>query len=145
MGEGVEEDNILDVLSGLVEKSLVVARGGEQGDVRYRMLEPVRQYARDKLEEDGEGRKWLEAALAKDGLASVVLRIKALEALFWLTYDQWDLDRAEAVAQEAMQLGAQAEIDSSLAASLRIMLASPAWVGGRLRAGEGASRRKPRD
>src|SRR5215216_5124249 len=80
-----------------------------------------------------------------DGLASVVLRIKALEALFWLTYDQWDLDRAEAVAQEAMQLGAQAEIDSSLAASLRIMLASPAWVGGRLRAGEGASRRKPRD
>jgi non-specific serine/threonine protein kinase len=208
VGGGVEEDNILDLLSGLVEKSLVVARGGEQGDVRYRMLEPVRQYARDKLEEDGEGeearrrhatfflafakeaeprlqgpedtiwlerlerehdnmraalswtlqseqevelalrlggalgtfwhmhghmgegRKWLEAALAKDGRASVVLRIKALEALFWLTYDQWDLDRAEAVAQEAMQLGAEAEIDSSLAASLRIMLASPAWVRG---------------
>jgi DNA-binding CsgD family transcriptional regulator/tetratricopeptide (TPR) repeat protein len=78
----------------------------------------------------GEGRKWLEAALAKDGLASVVVRIKALEALFWLTYDQWDLDRAEAVAQAAMQLSAEAEIDSSLAASLRIMLASPAWVGG---------------
>jgi len=29
-----------------------------------------------------------------------------------------------------MQLGAEAEIDSSLAASLRIMLASPAWVRG---------------
>jgi predicted ATPase/DNA-binding CsgD family transcriptional regulator/Tfp pilus assembly protein PilF len=207
VGEGVEEDNILDLLSGLVEKSLVVARGGEQGDVRYRMLEPVRQYAGHKLEENGEGeearrrhatclltlakeaeprlqgpedsewlerlerehdnmraalswaleseeaelalrlvaalgsfwhmhghmgegRKWLEAALAKDGLASVVLTIKALEALFWLTYDQWDLDRAEAVAQEAMHLGAEAETDSSLAASLRIMLASPAWVRG---------------
>jgi predicted ATPase/DNA-binding CsgD family transcriptional regulator/Tfp pilus assembly protein PilF len=207
VGGGVEEDNILDLLSRLVEKSLVVARGGEQGDARYRMLEPVRQYARQKLEKGGEdeearrrhatfflalaeqaeprlqgpedimwlerlesehdnlraalswaleseevelalrlggalgtfwhahgdlgeGRKWLEATLAKDGLASVVLRIKALEALFWLTYDQWDLDRAEAVAQEAMQLGAEAEIDSSLAASLRIMLASPAWVGG---------------
>jgi non-specific serine/threonine protein kinase len=207
VGGGVEEDNILDLLSGLVEKSLVVARGGEQGDVRYRMLETVRQYALEKLEEGGEseeerrrhaifflalaeeteprlqgpedtmwlerlegdhdnfraalswalergeamlalrlggalgwfwhmhgrmgeGRKWLEAALVKDGLASVVLRIKALEALFWLTYDQWDLDRAEAVAQEAMQLGAEGELDSSLAASLRIMQASPAWVRG---------------
>jgi len=54
VGGGVKEDNILDLLSGLVEKSLVVARGGEQGDVRYRMLEPVRQYAREKLEEGGE-------------------------------------------------------------------------------------------
>ena len=82
----------------------------------------------------GEGRKWLEAALAKDARASVgasaAVRIEALEALFWLTYDQWDQDRAEAVAQEAMGLSDEAEIDSSLAASLRIMLAGPAWVGG---------------
>jgi len=42
VGEGVEEDNILDLLSGLVEKSLVVARGSDQGGVRYRMLEPIR-------------------------------------------------------------------------------------------------------
>jgi tetratricopeptide (TPR) repeat protein len=78
----------------------------------------------------GEGRKWLEAALVKDGRAPVVLRIKALEARFWVTYDQWDLDRAEAIAQEAMELSNEVEIDSSLAASLRIMLACPAWVKG---------------
>ena len=210
-GEGVEEDDILDVLSGLVEKSLVMVEASEGSSVRYRMLEPVRQYAREKLEESGEneevrrqhasfflalsedaepglrgpqdtewlqrleaehdnlraalswtleseeaelglrlggalgtfwhahghmgeGRKWLEAALAKDARASVgasvAVRIEALEALFWLTYDQWDHDRAEAVAQEAMGLSDEAEIDSSLAASLRIMLAGPAWVGG---------------
>jgi tetratricopeptide (TPR) repeat protein len=62
--------------------------------------------------------------------ASVAVRIKALKALFWLTYDQWDRDRAEAIAQEAMELSAEAEIDSSLAASIRIMLAGPAGVGG---------------
>ena len=77
-----------------------------------------------------DGRKWLEAALAGDKRAPVAARIKALEALLWLTYDQFDIERMEAVAQEAMELSAEAEIESSLAASLLIMLACPAWVGG---------------
>jgi DNA-binding NarL/FixJ family response regulator len=208
VGGGVEEDDVLDLLSGLVEKSLVVARERQESGVRYRMLEPVRQYASEKLEEEGEaeearrrhadfflalaedaeaklrgpedrewlerleeehdnmraalswalereegelalrlagvlgtfwqahghwsdGRTWLEmVVLAGDKRASVAARIRALEALLWLTYDQFELDRMEAVAQEAMELSAEAEIDSSLAASVRIMLACPAWVGG---------------
>jgi len=203
----VEEGEVLDVLSGLVDKSLVVARERQESGVRYRMLEPIRQYALERLEERGEGeearrrhatfflalaeeaeanlrgpedvewleslerehdnmraalswalereeaelalrlagvlgtfwqahghwsdgRKWLEATLAGDKRASAAARIKALEALLWMTYDQFDLNRMEAVAQEAMELSAEAEIDSSLAASIRIMLACPAWIGG---------------
>jgi predicted ATPase/DNA-binding SARP family transcriptional activator/DNA-binding CsgD family transcriptional regulator len=53
-GEDIEETEILDLLSGLVEKSLVVAEPTEQGGVRYRLLEPVRQYALEKLEQSGE-------------------------------------------------------------------------------------------
>jgi predicted ATPase/DNA-binding SARP family transcriptional activator/DNA-binding CsgD family transcriptional regulator len=52
-GGRVEEDAILDLLSGLVDKSLVVEKPQKSG-VRHRMLEPVRQYAREKLEERGE-------------------------------------------------------------------------------------------
>jgi predicted ATPase len=49
-GEGVEGDEVLGLLSHLVDKSLVVAR--EQGGVtRYRLLETVRQYGREKLSE----------------------------------------------------------------------------------------------
>jgi predicted ATPase/DNA-binding SARP family transcriptional activator len=44
--------NVLDVLSRLVDKSLVVAEATEGDRVRYRMLKPIRQYARKKLEED---------------------------------------------------------------------------------------------
>ena len=51
--DGVEED-VLDLLSGLVEKSLVVTRGSDEEVVRHRMLEPIRQYALEKLEESGE-------------------------------------------------------------------------------------------
>ncbi len=203
----MEEGEVLDLLSGLVEKSLVVARGSDQGGMRYRLLEPIRQYAQEKLEQSGEseevrqrhaylflalaeeaepelrgpqqktwlerlevehdnmraalswalergeaelalrlggalwmfwhahghlgeGRKWLEAALAKDERASVAARLKGLEALGWLTYDQWDLGRAEAVAREGLELSNEAEVGDRLAASFRTMLAGPTWVRG---------------
>jgi predicted ATPase/DNA-binding SARP family transcriptional activator/DNA-binding CsgD family transcriptional regulator len=53
-GNGIEEDGVLDLHSGLVDKSLVVAEATGGGGVRYRMLEPIRQYAQEKFEEGGE-------------------------------------------------------------------------------------------
>jgi len=50
-GGGIEQEDVLDLLGGLVDKSLVVAGAATGGTVRYRMLEPIRQYARQKLEE----------------------------------------------------------------------------------------------
>ena len=68
---------------------------------------------------------------------------KALEAVGWLAYDQGDIDRAVAAAEEGLRLSAEAEIQGSVAASFRIC-----WDHGvdtrRLRAGDGALRRKPR-
>lgn len=47
-GEGIEPDQVLDLLSALVEKSLVQAE--ERGPTkRYRLLETVRQYALERL------------------------------------------------------------------------------------------------
>jgi predicted ATPase/DNA-binding SARP family transcriptional activator/Tfp pilus assembly protein PilF len=56
-GEGllpcIEEREILDLLSSLVDKSLALVE--ERGDsVRYRLLETVRQYAAEKLRASGE-------------------------------------------------------------------------------------------
>jgi len=53
-GGGIETSDVLDLLSQLVDKSLVVAEAVGEGVVRYRMLEPVRQYARERLAQDGE-------------------------------------------------------------------------------------------
>ena len=52
--EGVEEGDVLDLLGRLVDKSLVVAEAEPEGSLRYRFLEPVRQYAQEKLDESGE-------------------------------------------------------------------------------------------
>lgn len=55
-GEGVADGEVLRLVSALVEKSLLVADvfPGPAVAPRYRMLEPVRQYAREKLEESDE-------------------------------------------------------------------------------------------
>jgi hypothetical protein len=47
--------DILSVLGGLVDKSLVtVVDGPPRGERRFRLLEPVRQYAADLLQDSGE-------------------------------------------------------------------------------------------
>ena len=52
-GEGIEEFEVLDLLTQLVFKSLVVT-DEQNGEVRYRFLETVRQYGLEKLDESGE-------------------------------------------------------------------------------------------
>lgn len=55
-GRGIDDYDVLEPLSQLVNKSLVVA-DAEDGtrETRYRLLEMVRQYAREKLSETGDG------------------------------------------------------------------------------------------
>ena len=58
-GESLECEDVLDVLSRLVDKSLVVvahdgAAYSQSNEARYRMLQTVRQYALEKLNESGE-------------------------------------------------------------------------------------------
>jgi predicted ATPase len=55
-GEGIETCEVLDLLSQLVNKSLVVVEAGGT-ETRYRMLETIRQYAQEKLAEMGEEEK----------------------------------------------------------------------------------------
>jgi predicted ATPase len=53
-GGELDAPSIADVLARLVEKSLVTAEEGLSGERRYRLLETVRLYARERLEEEGE-------------------------------------------------------------------------------------------
>ena len=67
-GGDIEGEDVLDLLSVLVDKSLMVAEESWESGARYRLLEPVRQYASEKLEESGEaeaaGRRHAEYFLA---------------------------------------------------------------------------------
>src|SRR5215203_5627364 len=67
-GESIDEEDVLELLSHLVDKSLVVAKENWETGARYRQLEPIRQYATEKLKVSGEaeavGRRHTEFFLA---------------------------------------------------------------------------------
>jgi predicted ATPase len=84
------ESGTLDLLSRLVDKSLVVAEPSDATGMRYRLLETTRRYAREKLAAAGEGeaierrhRDWTLALVESVDLgfpgSDVALRLESLE------------------------------------------------------------------
>jgi len=67
-GRELDDLATADVLARLVEKSLVVADLGSSRERRYRLLETVRLYARQRLDETGET-EWLAGRHARWALA----------------------------------------------------------------------------
>ena len=61
--EGIEEWEVVDLLTSLADKSLVVWEQ-RAGSTRYQFLETVRQYAREKAGERGADRAWRNRHLA---------------------------------------------------------------------------------
>lgn len=47
-------DGLIDILAGLVDKSILERADGHGGNARYRMLETIREHGREKLIEAGE-------------------------------------------------------------------------------------------
>src|SRR6185295_214331 len=62
-GDGIDASDVIEELTSLVDKSLVVT-DEQAGATRYRMLETVRQYALDRLRDSGEEAQWRGAHLA---------------------------------------------------------------------------------
>lgn len=52
-GDPVEREAVMDLVAGLVARSLVVAEDGDQG-TRYRLLETIRQYSEERLADVAE-------------------------------------------------------------------------------------------
>jgi predicted ATPase/class 3 adenylate cyclase len=77
-GDGADSWAVLERLASLVDKSLIVRESGEL-DGRYRLLEPIREYAAEKLRASGEA-----AELARR-------HTNAFGALAHAAYEEWDV------------------------------------------------------
>jgi predicted ATPase/DNA-binding CsgD family transcriptional regulator len=53
-GEGIECNQVLELLSSLVTKSLAVAHTLQRGEARYSFLETIREFAQEKIISSGE-------------------------------------------------------------------------------------------
>jgi predicted ATPase/DNA-binding SARP family transcriptional activator len=116
----VEPDDVLELLTSLAEKSLLVTDG--DGALRYRMLGTIKEYAADRLTEAGEAGEWGLARQAHLGYftdlaESAVPHLFRAEQLAWLARLEADHDNisvamrsaiAAEQAQAAMRLAAAA-------------------------------------
>ncbi len=57
-GEGVEGWDVIDALASLVAKSMIVGDRAADGSTRYSMLETLRAYAREHLDETDDADRW---------------------------------------------------------------------------------------
>jgi predicted ATPase/class 3 adenylate cyclase len=62
-GAGVTEESMVDLLASLADKSLLQI-DERDGATRYGLLETVRQYAADRLQENGQGPPWRDRHLS---------------------------------------------------------------------------------
>ena len=96
-GDGIERPGVLDLLERLVDKSLVVV--DESGSTaRYRLLEPIRQYAREHLRASADAermpRRHFAYFLALAEEADIGLRSSKQSAWFWRLGRELDNVRA---------------------------------------------------
>jgi predicted ATPase/class 3 adenylate cyclase len=131
-GEGVEESEVLDLLTDLVDKSLVMVDA--DGD-RYRLLETVRQYAHELLVLSGEG----EDARARHLQFFLGLAENAWSGLVGPQQGDWlarlDLERENLLAAHSwcMQSNGGGESGLKLANSIKQYWASRGQLGLRYR------------
>jgi predicted ATPase/DNA-binding XRE family transcriptional regulator len=103
-----DDDDVVLLLGRLVEQSLVETYAGASGEeVRYRMLEPVRQYAREKLEASGGAeetrRRHAEYYLSLAREAGGTLQTAITPE--WLGRLDTEYDNAREAIVRALQLG----------------------------------------
>ncbi len=118
-GGSVEAVNILDLLTSLVDKSLVLAET-KDGEARYRVLETVREYGRDRLLESSEAtdfrkrhRDWY-LGLAERAEA----RFHGPEGIMWLNRLEVEHDNLRAALGWSSTEEEDAETRLRLAAAL---------------------------
>jgi predicted ATPase len=117
-GEGLAEARMLDVLSSLVAKSLVMAETASRAQARYRLLETIREYALSKLDAAGEAARLrdlhLDLFLARAEEAAPKLQ-DAYQQL-WLNWLESEHDNLRTALAWALERG-------SIEAGLRLATA----------------------
>jgi hypothetical protein len=110
-GEGTAA---LDVLASLVAKSMAQADRRQGDEARYRLLQVIRQYAEEKLQEAGgdPGLAGRHCAYHLTLAETAVLKLRSSERPAWTRKIQTELENLRQAA--GWSLGSQANIESGL-------------------------------
>jgi predicted ATPase/DNA-binding SARP family transcriptional activator len=124
-GDPVKQEHVLDLLTSLAEKSLLLTDGS--GAQRYRMSGTIREYAADRLAEAREGERAREAHLANfiELTETAEPHLRRAEQLEWLATLEAEHDNIGAAMRAALAAG-EAQAAMRLAAAAGFYW----WLGG---------------
>jgi predicted ATPase/class 3 adenylate cyclase len=114
-GGGVESWDIVDAVGGLVAKSMVVAEAS--GDAtRYQLLETLRQYGRERLDEEGTTDDWRRrhALHFADFAVDLWRDLWSPDELVWRERLMADLDNLRAAVVWGLDSGDEADEQSAV-------------------------------
>lgn len=120
----LKKSEILDLLSNLVDKSLVIREGDQNGRSRFRMLETIRQYALETLARSGEAYEMQQhhldyyRKLAESSNAHLGFFLPDQEMLTWLGVLIPEHDNLRAAIKFCETNPSQAEAGLKIAGSL---------------------------
>ena len=128
-------DGIFELLADLVERNLLLSLDDQAGEVRFRLLETVREFALERLEASGdeEPARAAHAEHYRERVAVAAPRLAGPEQRAWLDELARDLDNIRGVLRWLIQTGAPNELHH--AAELAWMLWSFWWARGYLAEG----------
>ncbi len=120
VGDGVAAEAVLDLLTQLVNKSIILAERAQGQEARYRMLETIRQYARGRLIEASDDEQicgqhlnfflqWTEQAEAK---------LRGPQQLEWLNRIEAEHDNLRAALEWSLVQAERGEDSLRLAGAL---------------------------
>jgi predicted ATPase len=112
LDEGIEKYEILDLLTQLLNKSLILAEHKQGQETRYRMLETICQYARGKLWAVHEGELMRQRHLAYfvDLAERAEPNLRAFDMIMWLDQLEAEHDNIRAALARALESNIEAEL-----------------------------------
>jgi predicted ATPase len=116
-GDGIEGWDIVDAVGGLVAKSMVVAEPGAGEHTRYQLLETLRQYGRERLDEGGDTDRWRRRhARHFAALASELARgLRGRDELAWRERLLGDLDNLRSAVVWGLDTGVEEDQQPAVA------------------------------
>lgn len=120
--DDLDDLELLDLITSLVDKSLLVADVGEATQ-RYRFLEPIREYARERLEKSGDaGDAMLRYARTFANFAdSAYEEFDAAPKDDWLERNERELDNVRASLRWALNGGNEPEVAARIAGGFGVV------------------------
>jgi predicted ATPase/class 3 adenylate cyclase len=115
-GDDVEVWDVLDALTSLVAKSMVNAEETDDGTMRYQLLETLRQYARERLDESGDIDRWRSrhAAHYANVAEEILEGMDGPDEFAWRSRLAVDLDDIRAGLNWSLDRDQPAEVDYGL-------------------------------